>query len=127
MRKSYSENIAVKTARGTKKVIKMKEPRLRYRPQRRKFPAPNDCEVSDSCAVFRPMRIASIMMAVKEVARPTTATLTVSFMRPAKTIIVKLHRKASKFVTIYGKANLTKMTNSLPVAGAGMIDGSKKD
>ena len=107
------------------KVNRMKAPLLRYRPQRRKFLAPNAYDVRVSCAVLMPISSASIITEVKDPARPTTATLIGSGMRAAKNTIVTLQRKDKKPVIIDGTASLANVLAIRPVDGY-LTVGSKK-
>ena len=108
-----------------KTVIKMRAPLLRYRPQRRKSPAPKAYEVSVSCAVFIPMSTDSIITAQQELARPITATLIGSGIRAAKITIVTLQTNASMLVMIDGTASLAKVFKRVPLE-CGLALGSKK-
>ena len=103
----------------------MRAPLLRYRPQRRKSPAPKAYEVSVSCAVFIPMSTDSTITAQHDMARPTTATLIGSDIRAAKITIVTLPRNASMPVMIDGTASLAKVFNRVMLE-CGLALGSKK-
>ena len=124
-KKSYSANIEGITASGMKKASRINDPRLRYRPHRRRSLAPKACDVKVSWAMLSPIIMASIIIAVQEIAKPTTATLMGSAILPAKMTIVILHINASMLVTIAGPASLTNVPSIFPVEGCGIF-GSKK-
>ena len=88
-------------------------------PQRRRFPAPNACDVSVSCAAFIPTNSEITIRDATANVNPITDKYIVLSSRPAKNTMMTPFIIYNKFVSMAGIANLMNVENIRPSLAGG--------